>query len=83
MITNKPSMSAHLWVATALYGLNQLVHRPLAGGAMDWGWALNVVVWLVIFVAGGGLLDQPARGRGSVSTGRRLRRVPQQRSASP
>lgn len=37
---------------TPLYGLSQLVHYPLAGGAMDWGWALNVIVWLVIFVAG-------------------------------
>ena len=37
---------------TPLYGLNQLVHHPLVGGAMDWGWALNVIVWLVIFVAG-------------------------------
>ena len=37
---------------TPLYGLNQLVHYPLAGGAMDWGWVLNVAVWLVLFVAG-------------------------------
>ena len=37
---------------TPLYGLNQLVHYPLAGGSMDWTWVLNVAVWLVVFVAG-------------------------------
>jgi ABC-2 type transport system permease protein len=37
---------------TPLYGLNQLVHYPLVGGSLDWSWLLNVVVWLVIFVAG-------------------------------
>ena len=37
---------------TPLYGLNQLVHYPLVGGSMDWSWLLNVVGWLVIFVAG-------------------------------
>ena len=37
---------------TPLYGLNQLVHYPLAGGTMQWGWILNLVVWLAIFVAG-------------------------------
>jgi ABC-2 type transport system permease protein len=37
---------------TPLYGLNQLVHYPLVGGAMDWSWVLNLAAWLVIFVAG-------------------------------
>lgn len=37
---------------TPLYGLNQLVHYPLAGGPMDWVWPLNLVVWLGIFVTG-------------------------------
>ena len=37
---------------TPLYGLNQLVHYPLAGGTLQWGWILNLVVWLAIFVAG-------------------------------
>jgi ABC-2 type transport system permease protein len=35
-----------------LYGLNQLVHYPLAGGNFDWLWSLNVIVWLAIFVVG-------------------------------
>jgi ABC-2 type transport system permease protein len=37
---------------TPLYGLSQLVHYPLAGGTLAWGWVLNLVVWLAIFVAG-------------------------------
>lgn len=37
---------------TPLYGLNQLVHYPLVGGAFDWTWALNLLAWLAIFVAG-------------------------------
>ena len=37
---------------TPLYGLSQLVHYPLVGGALQWGWILNLVVWLAIFVAG-------------------------------
>lgn len=37
---------------TPLYGLNQLVHYPLVGGAFAWSWAANLVVWLVIFVGG-------------------------------
>ncbi len=35
---------------TPLYGLNQLVHYPLAGGTLEWGWILNLAVWLAIFV---------------------------------
>lgn len=37
---------------TPLYGLNQLVHYPLVGGALEWSWVLNLITWLVIFVAG-------------------------------
>ncbi len=37
---------------TPLYGLNQLVHYPLVGGALEWSWVLNLIAWLVIFVAG-------------------------------
>ena len=37
---------------TPLYGLNQLVHYPLVGGALQWTWVVNLVAWLVIFVAG-------------------------------
>jgi ABC-2 type transport system permease protein len=37
---------------TPLYGLNQLVHVPLVGGGVHWGWVLNLVAWLAIFVAG-------------------------------
>jgi ABC-2 type transport system permease protein len=37
---------------TPLYGLSQLVHYPLAGGTLQWGWILNLAVWLAIFVAG-------------------------------
>ena len=37
---------------TPLYGLNQLVHYPLAGGTLRWGWILNLGVWLAIFVTG-------------------------------
>jgi len=37
---------------TPLYGLSQLVHYPLAGGTLQWGWILNLAVWLVIFVTG-------------------------------
>jgi ABC-2 type transport system permease protein len=37
---------------TPLYGFKQLVHYPLVGGALQWGWILNLVVWLAIFVTG-------------------------------
>ncbi len=37
---------------TPLYGLNQLVHAPLTGGAVDGWWGVNVVAWLVIFASG-------------------------------
>ena len=37
---------------TPLYGVNQLVHWPLTGGAMDVWWVVNAVAWLVIFTVG-------------------------------
>lgn len=37
---------------TPLYGLNQLVHFPLAGGTFDWRWPVNLAAWLVVFGAG-------------------------------
>lgn len=37
---------------TPLYGLNQLVHYPLVGGALAWSWVANLLFWLIIFVAG-------------------------------
>ena len=36
---------------TPLYGLNELVHAPLVG-RFNWTWAVNLVVWLVIFTGG-------------------------------
>jgi ABC-2 type transport system permease protein len=37
---------------TPLYGLSQLVHDPLTGGAVQWSWIVNLAVWLAIFVTG-------------------------------
>jgi ABC-2 type transport system permease protein len=37
---------------TPLYGLNQLVHTPLLGNGVDWTWAVNVLAWLFVFIAG-------------------------------
>ncbi len=37
---------------TPLYGLSQLVHYPLQGGNLHLAWVANLVVWLLIFVAG-------------------------------
>jgi ABC-2 type transport system permease protein len=37
---------------TPLYGLNELVHYPLVGGHFEWVWALNLAVWLGLFVLG-------------------------------
>lgn len=34
---------------TPLYGLNVLVHYPLAGGPFDAMWLVNLLAWLVIF----------------------------------
>jgi ABC-2 type transport system permease protein len=37
---------------TPLYGLNQLVHTPMLGNGVDWTWVVNVLAWLIIFIAG-------------------------------
>ncbi len=37
---------------TPLYGLSQLVHFPLQGGNLHASWLINLIAWLVIFVAG-------------------------------
>lgn len=37
---------------TPLWGLDQLVHFPLAGGAFHLGWVANLLAWLVLFAAG-------------------------------
>lgn len=37
---------------TPLWGLDQLVHFPLAGGTFDWRWPVNLVAWLLAFGAG-------------------------------
>jgi ABC-2 type transport system permease protein len=37
---------------TPLYGLNQLAHAPLTGGAVDGWWFVNLFAWLIIFSAG-------------------------------
>ena len=47
-----PSALQHIAPYTPLYGLNQLVHVPLVGGALEWQWVLNLVVWLSGFVVG-------------------------------
>lgn len=38
---------------TPMWGVAQLAHAPQAGGwTSSWEWALNIVVWVAIFVAG-------------------------------
>lgn len=37
---------------TPLFGLNQVVHYPLAQGSFDWTWAVNLVAWLLLFSSG-------------------------------
>jgi ABC-2 type transport system permease protein len=37
---------------TPMYGLNELVHAPLTGDAVQWTWVLNVAVWLAVFSVG-------------------------------
>jgi ABC-2 type transport system permease protein len=41
---------------TPLYGLNQLVHAPMLSQGVHLAWVINVLVWLVLFVGGAGLL---------------------------
>ncbi|QSE90262.1 ABC transporter permease [Rhodococcus pseudokoreensis] len=51
-----PLQDGSVWASIAqfmpTYGLSQLVHAPLTGDAMQWTWAVNVAVWLAIFVGG-------------------------------
>lgn len=37
---------------TPLYGINQMVHFPLTGGAFDIAWLANTLAWLALFTAG-------------------------------
>jgi ABC-2 type transport system permease protein len=37
---------------TPLWGLNGLVHFPLAQGPFIWRWLANLIAWLIIFTAG-------------------------------
>lgn len=51
-----PLQDGSVWASIAqfmpTYGLSQLVHAPLTDDAMQWTWAVNVAVWLAIFVGG-------------------------------
>jgi ABC-2 type transport system permease protein len=51
-LSQYPSALQTMATFTPLYGLNQLVHYPLAGGTFGWNWVLNLAAWMVIFVAG-------------------------------
>ncbi|HET7475787.1 MAG TPA: ABC transporter permease [Dermatophilaceae bacterium] len=46
------STLGHISAVTPIYGLAQLARWPLYGGAPHLGWVLNLVFWLVLFVAG-------------------------------
>ncbi len=48
----KGSLMWHVAQFTPMYGLNQIVHAPLTGGAVHLVWFVNLVVWLAIFVVG-------------------------------
>lgn len=37
---------------TPLYGLNEIVHYPLVGGAWQWAWVANLLAWLGVFAGG-------------------------------
>lgn len=47
-----PSAVRTVAAYTPLYGLNQLVHAPLAGSSVPWTWPVNVIAWLIIFAGG-------------------------------
>jgi ABC-2 type transport system permease protein len=51
-VSHFPHLYATLAEFTPLYGLNELVHYPLAGGAFTWLWVLNLGAWLGLFVLG-------------------------------
>jgi ABC-2 type transport system permease protein len=46
------SLMDHISKFTPKYGLNQIVHAPLTGGAVHLVRFVNLVVWLAIFVGG-------------------------------
>jgi ABC-2 type transport system permease protein len=49
---------------TPLYGLNQLVHYPLAQGKFSWGWVVNMLTWLAVFAGGATWLFRRDTARG-------------------
>ena len=49
---DKGSLMEAIAKFTPMYGLNQLVHAPLTGDAVQLLWLVNVVVWLVVFAGG-------------------------------
>jgi ABC-2 type transport system permease protein len=51
-VSHFPHTDATLAKFTPLYGLNELVHYPLVGGAFTWLWVLNLAMWLAAFVFG-------------------------------
>ncbi len=51
-LSQYPHMLQTIAKFTPLYGLNELVHAPLLGGSVDIVWAINAIVWLVIFAGG-------------------------------
>ena len=46
------TVMGHVSAVTPMYGLAELARWPLHGGAPHVAWVLNLVVWLVVFVAG-------------------------------
>jgi len=48
----KGSLLEQIAQFTPMYGLNQLVHAPLTGEAVQLVWLANLVAWLVIFAGG-------------------------------
>jgi ABC-2 type transport system permease protein len=46
------STLGHIAQFTPIYGLAQLARWPLEGGSLHLTWILNIVAWLVVFVAG-------------------------------
>jgi ABC-2 type transport system permease protein len=49
---DKGSVMETIAKLTPMYGLNQLVHAPLTGDAVQPTWLLNVAAWLVVFAGG-------------------------------
>jgi ABC-2 type transport system permease protein len=49
---DKGSVMEKIAQFTPMYGLNQLVHAPLTGDAVQVIWVVNVLAWLAIFTGG-------------------------------